>query len=519
MGAIAKIFTLFESDVTGYGTALPLSSDKAGSEIGIQVYGDTGVVLIRVNGFVINNGYFESVTISGAIGLGSSDLEFDQCIFLNGVSGLDGIIRNSTFKDTVYLAENANMMIVNSFTHKDSGTGAVVFDFGETTNIVILSLRNYSGAVTLRNINTATKFANLGMSSGRIIIESSCTNGRVGVAGVPSTGLTDNSSGTVVQTDLLLAANDTLVEITSQLEFVLELLSFGGMVVIDTQHGEAGTAFPIGTHEHPSNNFTDAMTIASSRNIEKIHTHNTIYVDQDITGFVIEGKSGKEAIVLQNVNTDGCYFINCYLAGMSSGGAFRGERCAITANFYGLNGAFTNCGIVGDCTVVGETPTVFTQCFALAYDRTTPRLIMGAIDDLTPYYVNFRGFYGSLIIENMSGPDQLLTLGMAGGCHLTFEDTNTAGVIQVGGVTLDSIIDNSLGTTVEYCDIPASHGEVQAIIAIISQLSIADGEVLAKLGETSKQIVRDAMSKATTDTPEIGSIDNIVERIDMNTQK
>ena len=288
------------------------------------------------------------------------------------------------------------------------------------------------------------------------------------VRGLPISAVNDNrlagNDGMTLDTTGCTADAETLTNL-------LEVLEYNSMVVIDAGvAGVSGTAYPTGTHRQPVNNIVDALAIAARISTRNFHLYSNVVVNVDIQNVVIDGVGGKEILILQNVNVDNSYFKNLYLAGAASGGSFRAEQCAITQGFSGLNGAFTRCGIVGDFTVAGETPTLFESCFALAYDKTIPKLFMGSIDDLTPYYVNFRGFFGSLEINNISHADQKLTLGMSGGCHLQLNNTNIAGEIEIGGITKDSVIDNSAGAVVTYCDIPASSTEVQQVMALLSIL-------------------------------------------------
>lgn len=380
-----------------------------------------------------------------------------------------------------------------------------------------IAFRGYMGGLLVQGFKgsnvsgVATMVATFALNSGKIRLDDTNVGGRISVRGFPTTAFYDSSAGTEVDTDSLTASGNALDE-------ALETITYNGVVVYDSDHGQAGTEYPIGTHETPVNNFTDMKTIAVNRTIEKLHIHNDIYIDQDLKDYVIEGKSGKEVVILQNVNVDGCYFRNLYLAGMASGGSFRGEQIALTDGFYGVNGAFTGTGIVGDITIVGDTPTLFENCFVLAYDKTTPKLIMGAVDDLTPYYVSFKGLFGRLEVDNMSGSEQLLIIGIAGG-QITLNDTNTAGEIRINGLTSDAVIDNSDGATVLRGNVQASSIEAQATLAILNQLTITDGEVLSQISETSKQIVRDAMALGTAETPALESIDNVIDRIDQNTQE
>jgi len=131
--------------------------------------------------------------------------------------------------------------------------------------------------------------------------------------------------------------------------------------------------------------------------------------------------------------------------------------------------------------------------------------------------VNVTSVSGGMQIANVNQPTERLTLTIVGG-RVEILDSCTDGQIDICGITPEAITDNSNGTTVIYDCAPASDVSVQAILQIVAQLSINDDGVLVRLDESSKQIIRDAMAKAPTATPELGSIDNTLNRVDENTQ-
>jgi hypothetical protein len=449
-----------------------------------EIQGGAGAEVVGYEAASFINGIITNCHIEGAIGAGSSALTFIYCHLEDGIEGIQGHYYNCGFEGDFTIAENADPLFIDCYSMIGGAESPNLIMPANALSENIISMRGYKGGLVVSGfqgdtgvdengdldlLNPATQKITIEFQAGKCTIDNTNTGGYISVRGIPFSAFVDNSLGTFVDTASLLASQKTLDEMQAGLDEALQNIAYGGMVSYDTDHGYAGTEYPIGTHTHPVNNFADAKLIMEARTIEKLHIHNNIVINQDFPDVVIEGKSGKEVVILQNVNIDGVYFKNLYLAGQVSGGSFRAEQCAITNGFVGINGAFTRCGVVGDFTVIGETPTLFENCFALAYDGTTPIVYMGAVDDLTPYYVNFRGFFGKIIVANMSGPDQTITLGFNGG-GLIIDSSNTDGTIAINGLTKEAITDNSDGSEIIYGNTPASSTEVQQVAALISML-------------------------------------------------
>ena len=74
---------------------------------------------------------------------------------------------------------------------------------------------------------------------------------------------------------------------------LLELSSFENVVHIDTVDGAAGTAYPLGTHDHPVDNMIDALAIAFTNGFGSIMVKNalTILASNAIDNFTITSDS------------------------------------------------------------------------------------------------------------------------------------------------------------------------------------------------------------------------------------
>ena len=61
-------------------------------------------------------------------------------------------------------------------------------------------------------------------------------------------------------------------------ETLLELASFGEQVHVDPLNGAAGTAYPLGTLQHPIDNLPDALTVATANSAGEIHVLSALTI-------------------------------------------------------------------------------------------------------------------------------------------------------------------------------------------------------------------------------------------------
>lgn len=184
---------------------------------------------------------------------------------------------------------------------------------------VHMSFTNFSGNIRFQNLNKVTA-GNIGLdlASGHVTIDATCTTGSILIRGVAQ--VTDNApeGGTVVSSENL--SFNTLNHFT-----------FSNAVCVDALNGETGTKFPIGTRGRPSNNFTDAMTIAVRENLLKFDIIGSVTLDRAFTGYSFTGtKSVNECIInLNNQLIDDIVFTNCVVTGQENAVQhFQGEEWA-----------------------------------------------------------------------------------------------------------------------------------------------------------------------------------------------
>jgi hypothetical protein len=320
------------------------------------------------------------------------------------------------------------------------GTATPSFDFGGAD--VNVSVRRYTGGMTILNYSHVSgPVTSIDMTSGNIIIDSTCTTGTIVVRGISK--LTDNGNGTTVDTTGLIFADQ------------LQLASFNERVHLDPAAGTVGTKFPIGTEQTPAKTLADAQTIAMMRGITTIHLVGTLVLlpTDDIDGFTIEGDNALNAIaaVLSGCSTEATRFTDLILTGTVSGGIYC-EKVGLS-NVLGIGSdagpsLFLECTLLeGTCALrngLGAPQNVqFADCTqgVSTGSGTTFDFNGGASN------VAFRKFGGDITIAgDTSGLVRALDISQG---HVTVAASCTTGTLNISGDA--GLTDNSTGTyTVAY---------------------------------------------------------------------
>jgi hypothetical protein len=157
----------------------------------------TGIAEATVNtaGFSVNESVFENVRLKGVM-TGSVTIVRGA---IEDVSGFLGTAHDCGIFGAISLA--AGKSTFHSCFSQEPGTGTPEIDFvgaGRSIN-----MRAYSGGIQLENMVDATNVATVELIAGQIIVDSSCTAGVAVLRGIGY--LTDNSAGTTIDDDVLLA--------------------------------------------------------------------------------------------------------------------------------------------------------------------------------------------------------------------------------------------------------------------------------------------------------------------------
>jgi hypothetical protein len=131
---------------------------------------------------------------------------------LNSASGLDGLFIDTGLIGTNTLAAGANVTITQGFS-RVAGLARPTIDMNALSTGASLSLRGYSGGLTVTNCDHADDVATLEISQGKVELAASCTAGTISVRGLAT--LLDNSAGTTVDVPALLSPEDVIIKLNN----------------------------------------------------------------------------------------------------------------------------------------------------------------------------------------------------------------------------------------------------------------------------------------------------------------
>lgn len=227
----------------------------------------------------------------------------------------------------------------------------------------------------------------------------------------------------------------------------IEFSTYNNKVTLDPINGVPGTTSPIGNQKNPSNNLTDALTIASKNGFKEIDLIGfvTANATHNLNGITVRGGSGSENVLI----LAGCTTSNSDFQRLIVVGAFNGlsriRDCILgttgLGGVTGVEGRIVNSiinhpdGIIQSPTGVG---TLFDNCAFIA--PNDPQITVDA---------NGKGFglrlcTGNILIKNFMIPEAEQVNIM--GARVEIDNTCTDGILTVEGN--GSVIDNSNGTTV-----------------------------------------------------------------------
>ena len=157
---------------------------------------------------------------------------------------------------------------------------------------------------------------------------------------------------------------------------VVRAQAFNNTVHIDQNNGTAGTAYPIGTINKPSNNITDALVIAGIESIDEFHIIEDITIPNtaDISGFTIRGSHATKSqiTVTAGATTEFTQFHDCLLKGTLNGQII--VRDSMVEDLFGFEGLLHQTMINGDIQLGGTRGSHFLSCYSGFAGQTTPEI-------------------------------------------------------------------------------------------------------------------------------------------------
>jgi hypothetical protein len=232
------------------------------------------------------------------------------------------------------------------------------------------------------------------------------------------------------------------------------------IIHLDTVLGTAGTGFPLGTVSDPTDNLTDALAIAVANNLNSIHLHGPLTLDQSIAGYIVKAESSSKAsIALNNQDVDGCIFQGIKLSGIQNG--------EIDAHYCAINGAQILDGEYEECSFIVNTPMVVKAGGSL-FVNNCRSAIPGTDSPVFDFsngggiLCSFRAWSGGIKIINSTDANNTTTIEFIAG-KLNLPVSNTAGLLHARGVYHDNDL-SADGFTVVSSGRTAAHDEIKSTV-------------------------------------------------------
>jgi hypothetical protein len=250
----------------------------------------------------------------------------------------------------------------------------------------------------------------------------------------------------------------------------LDLIQLLQAVWIDVANGVAGTAEGVGTPTNPSNNITDARTIADRDGLQAYKFRGPLTINADHPNWTFEGVS---SVANDELDLNGFDLGSTKIIGAKCTGSLTGQKqqfvgCDINS-VTGLDGLVQGCWIRGSCSGRANGEIVFHSSVSATAGLVAPIYTLSANEQL-----NLRSYSGGFDLRgSTAGNNSTLELDPG---NAILAASNTGGVIVLRGV--GTYTDNSAGATVNTDGFVNSVGLADMIVNGVNLKSI-NGSVLA----------------------------------------
>jgi hypothetical protein len=200
-------------------------------------------------------------------------------------------------------------------------------------------------------------------------------------------------------------------------------------VTIDVSNGEAGTAWPIGTHKFPVNNLADAKAIASASNIDTFNIHGlvTIGATDVIDGYTFRGHEGwgSEIIFTAGCSANETAYQYLMMSGeVSPGDTLLIESCTV-GNLTNFNGVMHVVNLAQGAEISIDTWANLLEVSAGGNPTNEPEIALNSSAIVISKYT------GNIKLKGKTGGIRT-TVECSGG-NVVIDSTCTGGTIQLLG--------------------------------------------------------------------------------------
>ena len=228
----------------------------------------------------------------------------------------------------------------------------------------------------------------------------------------------------------------------------IEFGEYGGGVTLDAINGIDGTIYPTGTPRQPSNNLTDALTIATARGFSQINIRGdfTFAVSDVVNGFKFIGESPTKTLLTltEAASITSCVFENLTAVGTLDGGCDLFE-CHITTLNY-VDGSVRECQLNAGVMTLSGTQAELVRCWSGVAGTSTPEVNMGG----TGTDLLVRDYQGGIELSNYTSGVNNVSIDMASG-HIKLASSIISGAFLIRGI--GKLTDLSIGAAVNSDDL------------------------------------------------------------------
>jgi len=359
---------------------------------------------------------FENGTITGILDGGTI---FNNCNVGN-VTYVNGTMESCGLYGTIALAGSTDAIFKNCSVVDPNDTP--IIDMGGTGQDATFT--DWSGQIEFKNLSSNNKIS-MQIDGGRIILDSTISDGTIGLYGIGV--LVDNATSyTALITDGLLNR-----ETITKTNWDIVHISEGG--------GSSGTAFPLGTAQNPSDNWTDVLAIAVENNISLIHVMGDTTLTTSVGGYSISSNSvDSTTVTLNDQDIDVASFTDVTITGDATGHAhFSG--CDLLTGFTGINAQMNDCALDGTFTIANGGEFQGTNCSAV----NAVTINMNGTSN-----VGLGNFGGFITIANSTNAANVI--GVSGTYLVVLDTSITAGQALIGGI---GIVQNFATSFTSYTNI------------------------------------------------------------------
>lgn len=326
------------------------------------------------------------------------------------------------------------------FIRCSSGFTEPTFDLAGVGEVVV---SQYNGNITLSNLDSISSEVIFDFASGAVTISDDCSAGNVILRGVGTWLNKATYAGTATVVDATINPtniwsadlNSTFYAAGTAGNTLIQSTYPGGAVYVHTGIGSAGDEYPIGSATRPSNNMTDAITIAVSNNLRTFKLDGVFAsgFSSNMTNFNFMGAAATRSVIVAGGTQDfsGSKFENLLMVGNFGPTQNAIYEDCIFQSSSGLSGNFKDCQFLG-INLIESNATLSHEFVSCRTDPDGMNLGVGSGSPGTIDKLSIVDWLGDLSITDIASANGIV-ISMAGG-NVTITNTVNSAPIELHGI-------------------------------------------------------------------------------------